>query len=163
MNQRTSKWLMIGSLILNIFLIGSIAGGAYTLFSNGTPAANGPLAERGLRFAADNLAPERKQAFRKALRETRKEARPLVAAARNARAEVRALVAAPVFDREAVKAALDRTREADIALRMHIERGLIDFTETLSPEERVKLAQGMARSGLLRQQLAGANQGGNHE
>ena len=161
MNGRTCKWLLIGSLILNIFLIGSIAGGAYKLFSSGAATVNGPLAERGLRFAADNLGPERKQAFREALRETRKEARPLVAVARTARSEVRALVAAPVFDREAVKAALDRTREADIALRIRIERGLIDFTETLSPEERVKLAQGMARNGPLRQQLTGVSQGGN--
>jgi len=161
MNGQKCKWLLIVSLILNIFLIGSIAGGAYKLFTSGATTVNGPLAERGLRFAADNLTPERKQAFRKALRDTRKEARPLVAAARTARSEVRALVAAPVFDREAVKAALDRTREADIALRMRIEQGLIDFTATLSPEERAKLAQGMARSGPLRQQLTGVTQGGN--
>jgi len=151
-NNQKLKWLLIASLTLNLFLIGGIAGGAYRLlWSDHAALAERPI-QRGLRFAADDLSIEQRMAFRKTLRETRREAKPLIEAAREKRAEVRKLLAASAFDRQAVTSAINQTREADIALRMRIENALVSFAETLSQQERIKLAEGLAKRGPLRQQ-----------
>ena len=152
MNKQKPKWLLIASLTLNLFLIGGIAGGAYRLFwSDHATLAEKPT-QRGLRFAADDLTMEQRMAFRKILRETRREARPLIEAAKEKRAEVHKLLAASTFDRQAVNSAISQTREADIALRMRIEDALVNFAETLPQQERIKLAEGLAKRGPLRQQ-----------
>ncbi len=146
------KWLLVTSLILNIFLASSLIGGAYRLlWSDEAPFAKG--AQRGLRFAAENLSLERQQTFHKILRETRLEAKPLITSGQEARTEVRQLLAAPEFDRGAISIALMHVREADNALRLRIEANLVDFAASLSPEEREKLAAGLARQGPLRQAL----------
>jgi uncharacterized membrane protein len=89
--------------------------------------------------------------FKKTLRDTRREAKPLLETANNARTEVRKLIAAQSFDRQAVEVALAKTREADRAVRMKIEVAMLNFTETLSAEDRQKLAEGLAKKGPLRQ------------
>jgi uncharacterized membrane protein len=58
---------------------------------------------------------------------------------------VLSLVAAPQLDRAALVAVLARTREADMALRARFENNVVDFAATLSPDEREKLASGLAR------------------
>jgi len=152
MTPQKLKWILVASLILNVFLVGGLAGGAYRLlWSEQAPLAN-KIAQRGLRFVAEDLSSEQRRSFQKLLRETRREARPLIASAREARVEVRKLVAAPSFDREAVTAAIARTREADVAVRMRVEQALISFAEALPAEDRQKLADGLARRGPLRQQ-----------
>ncbi len=151
MITRKIKWVLATSLILNIFLLSCIVSGTYHLFwSNAAPLANKPV-QNALRFAADGLSLERQQAFQKLLRETRREAKPFIKAAQVARTDVRALLAAPEFDRGAISIALAHAREADIALRLRIEASLINFAESLSPEEREKFAEGLARQGPLRQ------------
>jgi uncharacterized membrane protein len=149
---RKLKWLLTASLILNLFLISGIAAGAYRLFLS-DHAVFGNQAQRGLRFAADDLPVERQHMYRKVLREARRDARPLIKSGQDARSEVRTLLAAPTFDRNAVTAALNKTHEADMALRIRIEQSLLDFVEILSPEERATFADGLAKQGPLRQAL----------
>ncbi|HSH98281.1 MAG: periplasmic heavy metal sensor [Methylophilaceae bacterium] len=149
---RKIKWLLTASLILNLFLISGIAAGAYRLFLS-DHAVFGNQTARGLRFAADDLPAERQHMYRKVLREARRDARPLIKSGQDARSEVRSLLAAPTFDREAVTAALNKTHEADMALRIRIEQSLLDFVEVLSPEERATFADGLAKQGPLRQAL----------
>lgn len=145
------KWLLTASLILNLFLISGIVGGAYRLFlSDHTAFGN---QQRGLRFAADDLPAERQHMYRKVLREARRDARPLIKSGQDARSEVRSLLAAPTFDRDAVTTALNKTHEADMALRIRIEQSLLDFVEVLTPEERATFADGLAKQGPLRQAL----------
>ncbi len=148
MNIKKSKWLLIASLLLNLFLIGSIAGGAYKLLAN---HQTGKVGQNALRFAAENLSLEQQRSFKKTLREARREAKPLLETANEARAEVRKLIAAPSFDRQAVEVALAKTREADRAVRMKIEVTMLNFAESLSAEDRQKLAEGLAKKGPLRQ------------
>jgi len=152
MTEHKLKWILIVSLILNVFLIGGVVGGAYRMFWSDSAPLAAKAGQRGLRFAAEDLPIERQKEFHKSLREARRGARPLIAAAKEARIEVRQLVAAPTFDRPAVVAAIARTREADIALRMRIEDTLVNFAATLSQDEREKLAEGLARRGPLREQ-----------
>lgn len=149
-NQKSqkTKWLLIASLLLNLFLIGSITGGAYKLFENHQTNKAG---QNALRFAAENLSKDQQHSFKKTLREARREAKPLLELANEARTEVRKLIAAPSFDRQAVEVALAKTREADRAVRMKIEVMMLNFAETLSVEDRQKLAEGLAKKGPLRQ------------
>ena len=148
MNKLT--WALIASVILNAFLLGGLAAGAYRMFGHGGP----PFAERGggaaLRQAADELSFEKKQLFKKSIRESRRSSLPLVKASGEARAEVLKQLAAPTFDKLAIENAMARTREADRAVRMHMEEALIGFAEKLTPEERQKLAEGLAKKGPLR-------------
>jgi uncharacterized membrane protein len=149
-------WLLL-SLLLNVFLVGGIAGGAWRWWateagaaraaplaqvSGGTPTA--AAAQRGLRFAADGLSSTQAQAFRSGLRDIRRDSTELIRASRDGRIEVARLLAAPDFDRAAVDAQLARTRAADIALRERVEAQVVGFAATLSPGDRVTLVQGLS-------------------
>lgn len=151
MSGRGWKFLLIGSLVLNVFMIGGVAGGAYQWFvAHGHATAAAPPQSRALRFAAQGLSDERQQQFVDALKAARREARPYAREGREERREVLRLLAAPQLDRAALDAALNRTREADIALRSRVEQSVADFAATLSPDERVKFAEGLKERGQWR-------------
>ena len=143
-----NQWLTLASLMLNLFLIGSIAGGTYKLFENHQA---GKVGQNALRFAAENLSKEQQRSFKISLREARRDARQQLELAKEARTEVRKLIAAPSFDKQALETAFAKTREADRVVRMKIEVALINFTEKLTAEDRQKLADGLAQKGPLRQ------------
>lgn len=149
-NAPKSQWLLIASLILNLFFMGAIAGGAYKLFSASQTPLVGKVGQNALRFAAENLTNEQQRSFKKTLREARREAKPLFQASKDARIEVRKLISEQNFDRDAVLTALAKTREADRAVRIHMEERLVSFAQTLSAEDRQKLAEGLANKGPLR-------------
>lgn len=148
------RWLLMLSLVLNLFLLAAIAAGAWRWWALRTHdasavharAAEGaaPAAPRGLRFAADALAPAQRQAFRAALRDARRDVAELARQGREGRRELAQLMAAPVFDRAAFDATLSRTRAADVGVRERIERAVADFGAGLSPAERAAFAQGLA-------------------
>jgi uncharacterized membrane protein len=147
MSPRTLKTLAAVSLVLNVFLIGSIAGGAYRLFAHQRADA---VQQRGIRFAAADLSADRQRQLRDALRETRRESQSLIRAARDGRIDLVHILAARDFDRKALDDALARTRDADVALRARIEGTVADFAATLTPDERLKLVGAMERYGPLR-------------
>ncbi|MEP6790548.1 MAG: periplasmic heavy metal sensor [Ramlibacter sp.] len=149
MNPSSFKRWLIASLVLNLFLVGGIAGAAWRWWA-AQPVAAAPVAQpRGLRFAADELSPEQRQAFRTGLRDARRDAAASIQASRSGRQELTRLISAPEFDRAAAAATLARTREADIATRTRFEASVIDFASTLAPAERLKLADGLARRSTL--------------
>ncbi|ALL67845.1 membrane protein [Paraburkholderia caribensis MBA4] len=157
MSGRAWKFLLVGSLVLNVFLIGGVAGGAYQWFvAHGGATAAAQPQPRALRFAAQGLSAERQQQFVDALKDARREAREYARDGREDRREVLRLLAAPQLDRAALDVALNRTREADIALRSRVEQSVADFAATLSPDERVKFAEGLRERGQWR--LAQAQQ-----
>ena len=148
MNGRSCKALIVGSILLNVFLLGAIAGGAWRWFAvYGTAHAPQRLA---LRFATDQLPPERQQQFLDALKSARREGREYARAGREDRRQVLDLLAAPQLDRAALDAALAHTREADSAMRAQVESAVADYAATLTPDERVKFAEGLERSGQWR-------------
>ncbi|HEY1610386.1 MAG TPA: periplasmic heavy metal sensor [Paraburkholderia sp.] len=155
MNTRSWKVLMAGSVLLNVFLLGAIAGGAWRWFAaQGEHASLHAQAEppqrTALRFATDELSPERRRQFLDTLKAARRDAREPAREGREDRREVLALLAAPQLDRQALDAALARTREADSTLRAQVESRIADYAATLTPEERAKFADGLARSGQWR-------------
>jgi uncharacterized membrane protein len=150
MSPRFLKTLVAVSLVLNVFLIGSIVGGAYRvsgLFAHQRANAEQP---RGIRFAASDLSAERQQQLRDALRATRRESLPLVRQSRDARIDLAHVLAAPTLDRAALDDALARARQADVAVRARVEGTVAEFAATLTPDERMKLVGAMERFGPLR-------------
>ena len=150
MNSRAWKILVVSSLVLNVFLLGGIAGGAYQWFSSHSQA-HAPAPEPvALRFAADGLSPERQHEFLDGIKLARRDARLSARMSREERIEVLRLLAAPQFDRAAVEAALTRTREADIAVRVSVEQSVLDFASNLSLAERQTFVDGLTHRGQWR-------------
>jgi uncharacterized membrane protein len=152
MSSGASRWVLVASVVLNVFLVGALAGGAVQWFAahGRHEAAEAPAQPRALRFAASGLSPERQKEFVEALRRARREGREYGREAREARQEVLDIVAAPQFDRAALDAALARTRNADVALRTQVEQGVADFAATLTPDERARFAEGLRMDGQWR-------------
>ncbi len=152
MNDRTVKLVLVGSLILNAFLLGGIVGGGYQWLTAHRPRLVAHAPPRyALRFAADELLAQRQQAFIAALKAARKDGREFARQGREGRREVLALLGAPQLDRNALDAALERTRQADMALRTRVENSVVDYAASLTPEERKLFAEGLSRSGQWRQ------------
>ncbi|MCJ0764488.1 periplasmic heavy metal sensor [Variovorax terrae] len=151
MNEPALKRGLVVSLVVNLFLVCSIAGGAWRWWASERAATAAAMAAqpRGLRFAADELSADQRRAFRVGLRDARRDAAPSLQAARDGRQEVLRLLGAPELDRAAVADALARTREADKALRARVETSVVDFAATLSPEDRQKLVSGLTRRSTL--------------
>ncbi len=161
MNGRAGTVILVVSVVLNVFLLGAIAGGAYQWFARhpGRPGAAG-VAEPGpriaLRFAADDLSPERQAQFRDALKAARRDERIDIRQAREGRRDVLDLLAAPTLDRAAVDDALARTRSADSRLRAQVESNVVDFAQSLSDDERQRFVAGLRHSGQWRMRAAHA-------
>ncbi|MGH8779737.1 periplasmic heavy metal sensor [Paraburkholderia sp.] len=151
MNSRSWKVILSVSILLNVFLLGGIAGGAYRWFATheGVAAVAGAQ-KNALRFAASDLSPQRQQEFLQALKEARRNGRMFARDAREGRRDVLELLAQPQLDRPALDAALARTREADSALRARVETGVADFAATLTPDERLHFAQSLREHGQWR-------------
>ena len=158
MNGRSWKIVLVASLVLNVFLLGAIVGGAYQWFA-AHGATTTVLAQQrtALRFAAETLPAERQKAFIDSLKNARREGRQYARDGREGRHEVLRLLAAPQFDRAALDAALARTREADSSLRAQVEGSVADFAATLSPEERVEFADSLKLRGQWREPQPAAN------
>ncbi|MBY4668846.1 periplasmic heavy metal sensor, partial [Burkholderia contaminans] len=115
MSERGWKFVLVGSVVLNVFMLGAIGGGAYQWFSTHRDlrASGAPASRTALRFAADELPDARQQEFVAALKAARKDGRDFAREGRDDRITVLDLLAAPQLDRTAIDAALDRTRAAD--------------------------------------------------
>ncbi len=153
---------LIVSIILNVFLIGGIAGGLAfwrlnpQVHAAAAPAA-GPQQRRALRFAADELGPQQQHAFRQALREARMDSLPSLREGQAHRRDLVGLIGADRFDRSAVMNALGGARSADAAVRTRLETAIVDFAAGLTPADRAAFVQGLARSPTLRQPPARPN------
>jgi len=143
----SNKRVLAASLMLNLFLVAGIGGAGWRWWSAAQTA--GGTNERGLRFAANELAPDQRRAYRLALRDARRTMAAPLQAARDSRQEVLRLMGAPQFDHGAVTAALARTREADGAVRARVERSVVDFAATLSLDERRRFVAGLERRSSL--------------
>jgi uncharacterized membrane protein len=134
------KWL-IASVLINVFLIGGVAGGLYQGSNRPHPPA--PMVQHGLRKALAQLPEARRHQLRRLLRQTRAENQTLIAASRQAHLDVISRLQSPSLDRDALDADLDRARTADISLRTRVDATLADFAATLPVDERQKLAGAM--------------------
>ena len=134
MNGRSWKIVLVVSLVLNVFLLGAIVGGAYQWFAAHRRECVGAGAGAAARACASRRSRCRRrsqQAFVDGLKDARREGRQFAREGREGRREVLRLLAAPQLDRAALDAALARTRAADSSLRAKVEGSVADFAATL--------------------------------
>jgi uncharacterized membrane protein len=138
------RWL-VASLVLNVFVVGAVAGGAARWWWSERSVGVAEPARSSLRHAADDLPAEQRRSFLVGLRNARRAVAEPLQAAREGRREVLRLLREPLFEADAMTQTLARTRAADMAARERFEAAVVDFASTLTPPERQKLADGLAR------------------
>jgi uncharacterized membrane protein len=147
LNGRGLLYGLLGSLALNLFLIG-LGVGAWALGPRLMQPAPVVIQGQGrapLPFwaTARALSPQYRPAFNAVLR---KALMGKVADVREARAIKRRAfdaMASGSFDAEKVAADLDRARMLEVGARARLERDMVVFAATLPPEERANLAEAM--------------------
>jgi uncharacterized membrane protein len=140
MSDMRFRRLAIGLLLANTFLLCALAG-AGAVYLNARSAA--PLSRMPL--AGEQLPANVRADFQKALSEARREVRLTVQEARQARVEAAALMGKPVLDAQALADALERARDAEMAVRAATEKRAVDFAQNLSLDERRRLADGLVQ------------------
>jgi uncharacterized membrane protein len=154
MSGKTLRILLIVSLFLNVFVIGSVVGAAVMWKRSDTQR---PVAGIGrparLRQAAEALTPPNRRMLRQSVRAAVQSLQPQTERTRAARREARRLLVQPELDRPALEAALAQARNADNAIRARLEAAVVDTASRLSLEEREALAESLDRSGAMRQPL----------
>jgi len=138
------RWL-VASLVLNVFVVGAVAGGAARWWWAERSVGAAEPARSSLRHAADDLAAEQRRSFLLGLRNARRAVAEPLQAAREGRREVLRLLREPRFEADAMAQTLAQTRAADMVARERFEAAVVDFASTLSPADRQKLADGLAR------------------
>ncbi|MBW8754962.1 MAG: periplasmic heavy metal sensor [Sphingomonadales bacterium] len=150
MKGRGLQILLVCSLVLNVFVIGGLAGAAIMWHR---AAAEHPVMGIGagragrLRQAAMALSPQYRRELRRTIRETLQGLEAEIGSARGARLEAARLLDEPKLDQAALQAALDKARAADMTIRTRIETAVVQFAAALPPEERAALARGLAPPG----------------
>jgi uncharacterized membrane protein len=145
MNGRTMKFALAASVALNVFVLGAATS---ALFWRSAAMPSQPQ-EQGLAAAAQALEPAQRQAFRQAVATARRDAQPDSQVARDTRNKLALLLKAPDLDRGAIDATLETTRAADIKVRARIESAVIDFAESLDPQNRALLIEGLSSRGQI--------------
>ncbi|WP_448950383.1 periplasmic heavy metal sensor [Labrys neptuniae] len=130
---------LIISIALNIFLAGAIAGGLFLIETR----KHAPRAS--LQTLGEQLPLPGRGAFRQSLRQARQEAHQTILDGQQARRDAAALLRQPTLDATALLAALERARNADVALRAKLEQRIVEFAATSSPADRAVLAEGLSR------------------
>ncbi|RWB59909.1 periplasmic heavy metal sensor [Mesorhizobium sp.] len=133
-----STRLFAASLVLNVFLIGALAGGAGWLIGKSNPGYS-------LEAAGGRLRAADRKAFRQALREVRRESRAVILDGQQARREAADLLQQPTLDANALAAALERARTADVTIRSRLEQRIVEFAASSSPQDRKLLADALLR------------------
>jgi uncharacterized membrane protein len=133
------RLLLVLSLALNLFLGGSIVGALWAgdRKEDKEPPRKG---QRGYMAAAERLEGEDAERLRTLLRQKADDARPRVEVLRAARRDAEAAMAAPDYNPDAVRTALERARNEELALRREVDNAVIAFALTLEPEDREALA-----------------------
>lgn len=127
---------LVVSIVLNVFLVGVLAGGVIRFEMSKPPAGRGNL------IAASNQLPEPERAtLLEALSDVRRDAWPTIREGRQARLEAVKLLQQPTLDKPTLLAALDRARKSDIAVRTLLEQRIVEFAATSSSDIRRTLAE----------------------
>lgn len=144
--SRGLKVVLVASLVLNVFIAGAVGGLLYTRAYKPTHAHRGGL----LAHAADDLSPADQAAFQRMLRDHVRAVRPLLQDARRSRRDVLDRLSSEPFDRAAAGAAMARARDDEVKARATLEDAILDFTATLTPQARARMAAAIQRGAPVR-------------
>jgi uncharacterized membrane protein len=156
MEGRGLKIALAVSLVVNVFVIGAVAGFllAPTLSPGGSPPSKNPAIAAG-----EQLNAEDRGAFHQMLSDASEASGPTVLDSRLARRQLIQLLKVEPFDLAAATAAMARARADDQQVRARLDEAVLAFAAKLSPPERAALAEGFRRS-VLRHWVARGPDGG---
>jgi uncharacterized membrane protein len=147
--KKRLKYALIASLALNLLILGAVAGTMYTFHKHGRPPP-GAREDFGLMGLSRDFPSDRRKAFRKELKADREKLRPLVEEANVARREAADALAAEPFDRAKLEAAIVKVMDRERAVRQSAVTVFLGHAETLTPDERKKLADWWRKKAELR-------------
>lgn len=145
MSTRTTKIVLATSLMFNVFILGAAAGAWFWPWISAAMQRPDP----GLAAVADGLDANQQEAFRQILAKARRDMRADSKTARDARNNLAQLMNQPQLDRNAIDAALEMARTADVRVRAQIEAAVVDFAASLDPKSRAILIEGLAARGQI--------------
>ncbi len=146
MTPRALGVSLFASLALNLFLVGAILGGfviAHRLHA-GMMAQH--MAPHPLWNAADSLPPAHRQAYQALLRDQGLTVAAQIHQARRARRDAWAGLMAQPVDMDSANKQLADARTLEMQARGGVEQKIVEFAATLPPDERARLADGLAHS-----------------
>ena len=149
MSPRTLYIALFASLALNLFAIGAVVGGFAMTHRQGPPdrPGVGGMGQGPLWAAADGLPPDQSATYRRLLHEQAQGLSQQVRAARQARREAWLSLTTEPFNAKAVTQSLAQARGLEMQARAGVEQTIVDFAAELTPDQRAKLADGLAKSG----------------
>jgi uncharacterized membrane protein len=157
MDGRGFKIALAVSLVVNVFVIGAVAG--FLLAPMVTPPGGPPLKSPTI-LAGEQLNPEDRAEFHQMLSDVSQATGPTVLDARLARRELYQLLKVEPFDHNGATAAMARARADDQQVRARMDEAVLDFAAKLSPQERAALAEGFRRAVLKHWAVLGPGGGG---
>ena len=147
------------SLALNVFGVGAVVGARMTGAHLALPGREPPPAEAQVRprnpvmAAVRTLSPEQQAAWRAQMPEYAQNYGPKVREARRLTRETMRGFGAEPFDQAAVLADLRKARGLEHESRLEMDRRLVAFAATLSPADRTRFGEALARPAVRRPQL----------
>lgn len=145
--SRSGRVLLIGSLALNLFLVGLLVGGwvaGVRLMGPGvfaTPGALVGIADMDLRRVAAMLPEPSRTKLRRIMRQGLSDLRPALHEAGRARAHIDEALRTKPFNVDHMRVAFEGARNADSRVRTLFHRTFLEFVETLDDQERQFLYQ----------------------
>jgi uncharacterized membrane protein len=146
MSGRWGKVLLAVSLVLNLFVIGAVAG---VLIMRQQLLARAASSDPVMR-AADALPSPQREAFRAMIGVQIQALRPGLRDARLARRNAMARLQTEPFDRAGAGADLARARMDDQNARAAVEEAILNFAAQLPPDQRAAFGKGLVRAGRAR-------------
>ena len=144
MNGSRLRIAFFVSLGLNLFLVGLLVGGLLT-GRDRTPERPRVRGAGHYLAAAQRFDDADRQAFEALLRREAQENAPRIAEMRRARREAQRAMGGETYDPEAVRAALGRAHQAELAVRADVDTAVLQFAERLDADERAALGEAMRR------------------
>lgn len=142
---RTWRWLLIGSVALNLVFVGGLAA----LWFKGPPGhwRGGGASQTafGLMKFSRELPADRRDAVRRHLKDARPALRSTQDELRQARAQAAEVLGSASYTPEAMQAALDSVASTDNRLRTMGTNALMKAIGELTAEDRKKLAESWTR------------------
>lgn len=136
------RYLLIGSLALNLIFAGLTAGSVWKWrHHGGMGGRGGPAADVALQGFLRTLPKERAKELRQAIKQDgRPDMRPLVNAVRQARRDAAGALAAETFDSAKLTTAFSGIDTAEAATKAAIRKTMIAAAAKMTPAERQALA-----------------------
>lgn len=156
---RPAGWIVLfASLALNVFVAGAFVGANLNRvgWRAPTPEARQDLRQRNpMAVALRGLPPEAQAAWREQTPRFATANGPRVREVRRLSREAMLGFGAEPFDAEATRAKLERVRALEHEGRLAMDRRLVAFAATLSPADRARFGEVLARPNVSRGQGPG--------